>query len=305
MPQSARRWRVARRDPCRCPTARCTFWSCRGRTTFPTLPCTLFLPRRPRRRGSGRLHARCRTTREDPSRTRWLCSNGGTSRGSSRSWSPVLRPLTHQGTSRRRPHCSVYRCLIDPRSTHTRLPGQRSGVATTAFGRCSYSSVYCWVHGRPGIGKAARRSAGERRRSGGAAPHLPSAPPAAPDLHALRVEGDVDVSVLDLQLVGWDCFHRGEALGLAGLYVELGAVEGTLDLFPLQPTLAKVGKLVSADVLDGVEFAVHVAQGHGPPLDLVLLHLARTHLVGLRHLAELGHASRPPAPRSQVQSCPR
>jgi hypothetical protein len=37
---------------------------------------------------------------------------------------------------------------------------------------------------------------------------------------------------------------------------------------------------VSTDVLEGVERAVHVAQGYGSPLDLVLLHLAGGDLVG-------------------------
>ena len=87
-----------------------------------------------------------------------------------------------------------------------------------------------------------------------------------------------------------DGFDGGEALGLPGLHVELGAVEGTSDLVALQPTLAEVRELVSADVLEGVEFPVHVTKGHGAPLDLVLLNLAGSYLVGRGDFVKLlGH----------------
>src|SRR3954469_6580698 len=112
----------------------------------------------------------------------------------------------------------------------------------------------------------------------------PGAAPASSYLDALRVEGDVGVPVLDLYLMGGNGLHGGETFCLPGLHVELGAVEGAFDLASLQPAFAQVSELVGADVLEGVELSIHVAQSHRAPFDLILLYFAGGDLAGFRHL---------------------
>src|SRR5919199_158268 len=110
------------------------------------------------------------------------------------------------------------------------------------------------------------------------------------DLHPLRVQGHIHVAIFDLHLVLGNGLHGRKAQGLAASHIELRSMEGALDLVALELALAQVSELVGADVLEGVELPVHVAQRYGPILYPVLLHLARGNLVHRRYLVELGHA---------------
>src|SRR4028118_1378017 len=107
--------------------------------------------------------------------------------------------------------------------------------------------------------------------------------------------------------VGRCWLHGREALGGSGPHVELRAVEGAFDPVALQPAFAEVRERVRTDVLEGVKFPFHVAQGDPPSLDLVLLHLARRDLVRRRKLVELlGHyAARSPKPSPILPSMAR
>src|SRR5215210_2749987 len=116
----------------------------------------------------------------------------------------------------------------------------------------------------------------------------PEASPAA-DLAPLRVERDVDVPVLHLDLVLRDGFDGWQALRGAGLHVELRAVEWALNLRVRKLTLAQVGELVGADVLEGVKLAIDVAKGDEAVIDDVLFDLPRTNLFRSAQLVELGH----------------
>src|SRR5215207_4879341 len=113
--------------------------------------------------------------------------------------------------------------------------------------------------------------------------------PASADLDPLRVERDVDVPVLHLDLVPGDGFDRGEALRRAGLYVELRAVQWARHHRARELALAQVRELVGADVLEGVELAFYVTERNKTVLDKVLLDLARTNLIHTAQLVELGH----------------
>src|SRR3712207_9405284 len=83
---------------------------------------------------------------------------------------------------------------------------------------------------------------------------------------------------------------RGQGERLAGGHVELRAVAGALDLGADQLPLIQRTRVVGADVLDGVEIAVHVAQGDPVAVHLVDAHLAGGDLAGPRYLVELRHA---------------
>src|SRR5687768_1506571 len=96
--------------------------------------------------------------------------------------------------------------------------------------------------------------------------YTPLPPGAAPPAHGradLRLaERHVDVVALDLYVVLGDGFHSREGERLPGGHVELGAVARALYLGADQLPLVQRPRVVGADVLDGVELAVHVAEGH-------------------------------------------
>src|ERR671933_1238219 len=109
------------------------------------------------------------------------------------------------------------------------------------------------------------------------------------DLHPLRVQGHIHVAIFDLHLVLGNGLHGRKAQGLAASHIELRSMEGAFDLVAFELALAQVSELVGADVLEGVELSLHVAQRYGPVLYLVLPHLAGGDLIHPRYLVELGH----------------
>lgn len=112
------------------------------------------------------------------------------------------------------------------------------------------------------------------------------APPLS-GLYALRVESDIDLAVLDLQLVDGHAFYGGKAFCFSGRHVEGCAVQRTFDLTVREEfAFREVDELVGADVLEGVELAVYVDERDGAILDGKLLHPARRNFLRRGEMVE-------------------
>src|SRR5918993_5154194 len=104
-------------------------------------------------------------------------------------------------------------------------------------------------------------------------------------------ERHVDIVALYLHVVLGDGLHSREGERFPCDHVELRAVARALYLRADQLSLVQRPGVVGADVLDGVELPVHVAESDPVVLHLVDVHLAGGDVPRLRYLVELGHDS--------------